>query len=182
MDSLKTKITSAKQMSKIDFVNFADGSTWAASTYNRVIFIPLGARVCGFGVAVSDAATTTSGSNTFTIGHQAGTAQSDTGMVNVAATADVDAYCTSVNLEAAGLSGPEGNAGVEIMGMPPTMTTTATYTYAPSSTASWSDSGEKVVPVVGQIINADAQTAGAFHWWVEWCFDPNIVWTQASLA
>jgi len=182
MDSLKTKITSAKQMSKIDFVNFADGSTWSAATYQRVIFIPLGARVCGFGVAVSDAATTTSGSNTFEIGHDAGTLQTDTGMVNVAAAADPNAYCTSVNLEAAGLSGPEGNAGVEIMGMPPTMTSSATYTYAPSTTASWSDSGEKVVPVVGAIVIADAQTAGAFHWWVEWCFDANIVWTQADLA
>jgi len=182
MDSLKTKITSAKQMSKIDFVNFADGSTWSAATYQRVIFIPLGARVCGFGVAVSDAATTTSGSNTFEIGHDAGTLQTDTGMVNVAAAADPNAYCTSVNLEAAGLSGPEGNAGVEIMGMPPTMTSSATYTYAPSTTASWSDSGEKVVPVVGAIVIADAQTAGAFHWWVEYCFDANIVWTQADLA
>ena len=52
MDSLKTKITSAKQMSKIDFVNFADGLTWAAATYKRVIFIPEGARVCGFGINV----------------------------------------------------------------------------------------------------------------------------------
>ena len=182
MDSLKTKITSAKQMSKIDFVNFADGSTWSAATYQRVIFIPLGARVCGFGVAVSDAVTTTSGANTFEIGHDAGTLQTDTGMVNVAAAADPNAYCTSVNLEAAGLSGPEGNAGVEIMGMPPTMTSSATYTYAPSSTASWSTSGEKVVPVVGAIVLGDAQTAGAFHWWVEYCFDANIVWTQADLA
>ena len=182
MDSLKTKITSAKQMSKIDLVNFADGSTWSAATYQRVIFIPLGARVCGFGVAVSDAATTTSGSNTFEIGHALGTLQTDAAMVNVAAAADPNAYCTSVNLEAAGLSGPEGNAGVEIMGMPPTMTSSATYTYAPSSTASWSDSGEKVVPVVGAVVIADAQTAGAFHWWVEYCFDANIVWTQAALA
>ena len=182
MDSLKTKITSAKQMSAIDFVNFADGSTWSAATYQRVIFIPIDARVCGFGVAVSDAVTTTSGTNTFEIGHDAGPLQTDTGMVNVAAAADPNAYCTSVNLEAAGLSGPEGNAGVEIMGMPPTMTSSATYTYAPSSTASWSTSGEKVVPVVGAIVIADAQTAGAFHWWVEYCFDPNIVWTQADLA
>ena len=60
MDSLKTKITSAKQMSKIDFVNFADGLTWAAATYKRVLFIPEGARVCGFGVNVNIA----SGSST----------------------------------------------------------------------------------------------------------------------
>jgi len=182
MDSLKTKITSAKQMSKIDFVNFADGSTWSAATYQRVIFIPIEARVCGFGVAVSDAATATSGTNTFEIGHDAGTLQTDTGMVNVAAAADPNAYCTAVNLEAAGLSGPEGNAGVEIMGKPPTMTVTSTYTYAPSSTAQWSTSGEKVVPVVGAVVLGDAQTAGAFHWWVEYCFDANIVWTQADLA
>jgi hypothetical protein len=62
------------------------------------------------------------------------------------------------------------------------MTSSATYTYAPSTTASWSDSGEKVVPVVGTMILGDAQTAGVFHWWVEYCFDPNIVWTQAALS
>ena len=182
MDSIKTNIVNAPQMSGIDFINFADGSTWSAATYQRVIFIPESARVCGFGVAVSDAVTTTSGANTFEIGHALGTLQSDTGMVNVAAAADPNAYCTSVNLEAAGLSGPEGNAGVEIMGKPPTMTSSATYTYAPSTTASWSDSGEKVVPVVGAIVLGDAQTAGAFHWWVNYCFDPNIVWTQTALA
>tara|TARA_B100000131_G_scaffold319377_1_gene365135 strand:+ start:3071 stop:3619 length:549 start_codon:yes stop_codon:yes gene_type:complete len=182
MDSIRTNIVNAPQMSKIDFVNFADGSTWSAATYQRVIFIPLDARVCGFGVAVSDPVTTTSGSNTFTIGNIAGTLQSDTGMVNVAAAADADAYCTSVNLEAAGVSGPEGNAGAEIMGKPPTVVSTATYTYAPSTTASWSSSGEKVAPVVGTIVIGDAQTAGAFHWWVQYCFDPNIVWEQASLS
>ena len=41
---------------------------------------------------------------------------------------------------------------------------------------------QKVVPVVGAIVIADAQTAGAFHWWVDYCFDANIVWTQADLA
>ena len=178
-------------MSKIDFVNFADGSTWSAATYQRVIFIPIDARVCGFGVAVSDAATATSGTNTFEIGHDVGTLQTDTGMVNVAAAADPNAYALAVNLEVAGYTGPSGvnsagtaavTTGVEIMGKPPTMTTTAEYTYAPSSTASWSSSGEKVVPVVGAIVIGDAQTAGAFHWWVEYCFDANIVWTQADLA
>ena len=182
MDSIKTLITNAPQMSKVDFVNFADGSTWSAATYQRVLFVPLDARISGFGVAVSDGATTTSGANTFEIGHALGVLQSDTGMVNVAAAADPNAYATSVNLEAAGFSGPEGNAGVEIMGKPPTMTSSATYTYAPSTTASWSDSGEKVVPVVGTIVLGDAQTAGAFHWWVSYVFDANIVWSQAALA
>ena len=181
MDSLKTKITSAKQMSKIDFVNFADGLTWAAATYSRVIFIPEGARVCGFGVNVAIISGTT-GTNTLTIGHGAGTAQTDTGMTHVAATADVDAYCSAVTLETVGFAGPEGNAGVELMGKPPTVTSSATYTYAPSSTSPWSSSGEKVVPVIGEVIIGQTQTAGALHWWVEYCFDPNIVWTQAALA
>ena len=79
MDSIRTNIVNAPQMSAIDFVNFADGSTWSAATYQRVIFIPLDARVCGFGVAVSDAVTTTSGSNTFTLGIIARTLLSDSG-------------------------------------------------------------------------------------------------------
>ena len=191
MDSIKTNIVNAPQMSKIDFVNFADGSTWSAATYQRVLFIPVDARIFGFGVAVSDAVTTTSGANTFEIGHALGTLQTDTGMVNVAAAADPNAYALSINLEAAGFTGPSGvnsagsaavTVGVEIMGKPPTMTSSAPYTYAPSSTAPWSASGEKVVPVVGTIVLGDAQTAGAFHWWVEYVFDANIVWTQSDLA
>ncbi len=182
MDSIRTNIVNAPQMSACDFVNFADGSTWSAATYQRVIFIPLDARVCGFGVAVSDGATTTSGTNTVEIGNIAGTLQTDTGMVNVSASADPNAYCTAVNIEAAGFSGPEGNAGVEIMGKPPTVVSSASYTYAPSLTAQWSTSGEKVAPVVGTIVLGDAQTAGAFHWWVNYCFDANIVWNQADLA
>ena len=190
MDSLKTKITSTPQMSKIDFVNFADGLTWAAATYKRVLFIPEGARVCGFGVNVAIISGTT-GTNTITIGHDAGTAQSDTGMTHVAATADVDAYAKAITLEVVGFTGPSGvtsagaaavTAGVELMGKPPTMTSGATYTYAPSLTAPWSSSGEKVVPVVGYVTTGATQSTGSLHWWVEYCFDPNIVWTQAALA
>ena len=182
MESILTRMTNVPQQSGIDFVNFADGSTWSAATYKRVIFLPLGARVSGICVAVSDAVTTTTGNNTFTVGHDGGgVLQSDTGMVNVAVAEDVDAYCTSVDLEAAGFSGPEGNAGVEIMGKPPTTTSSAEYTYAPSTTRQWSESGEKVVPVVGYIVLGDAQTGGAFHWWVNYSFDPNIVWNQSDL-
>ena len=189
MDSLKTKITSAQQMSSVDTVNFADGQTWSAATYQRVLFIPEKARISGYAVIVSDAVTTTSGANTFEIGHAAGTLQTDAAMVNVAAAADPNAYCLAVNLEAAGYTTPSRGtvyaavtSGVEIMGMPPTMTSGATYTYAPSTTAAWSASGEKVVPVVGTMTLGDAQTAGVFHWWVEYVFDSNIVWTQAALA
>ena len=189
MDSLKTKITSAKQMSKVDTINFADGSTWSAATYQRVLFVPEKARISGYAVIVSDAVTTTSGANTFEIGHALGTLQTDAAMVNVATAADPNAYALQANLEAAGYTdasrGPVDAAvtvGVEIMGMPPTMTSSATYTYAPSTTAAWSDSGEKVVPVVGTLVLGDAQTAGVFHWWVEYVFDANIVWLQSDLA
>ena len=189
MDSLKTKITSAKQMSAIDFVNFADGLTWAAATYKRVIFIPEGARVCGFGIHVNIVAGSATGTNTITIGHDAGTAQSDTGMGHIAATADVDAYAKAVTLETVGWTGPERGpvdaavtSGVELMGKPPTMTSGAEYTYAPSSTALWSSSGEKVVPVVGYVTTGATQSTGCLHWWVDYCFDANIVWTQAALA
>ena len=191
MDSIKTNIVNAPQMSKVDTINFADGQTWSAATYQRVLFIPEKARICGFQVIVSDAVTTTSGANTFEIGHALGTLQTDAAMVNVAAAADPNAYAVSINLEVAGVTGPSGvtsagaaavTTGVEIMGMPPTMTSSATYTYAPSTTASWSSSGEKVVPVVGTMVLGNTQTAGVFHWWVEYVFDANIVWTQAALA
>ena len=189
MDSIKTNIVNSPQMSKVDTINFADGQTWAIATYQRVLFVPEKARISGFAVIVSDAATTTSSNNTFEIGHALGTLQTDAAMVNVAAAADPNAYCLSVNLEAAGYTTPSRGtvdaavtSGAEIMGMPPTMTSSATYTYAPSTTAAWSDSGEKVVPVVGTLVLGDAQTAGVFHWWVEYVFDANIVWLQSDLA
>jgi len=191
MDSLKTKITSAKQMSAVDTVNFADDSTWTAATYQRVLFIPEKARICGFGIVVSDAVTTTGSTNTFEIGHIAGTAQTDAALVNVTAVADPNAYALQVNLEVAGVTGHYGvtsagaaavTTGVDIMGMPPTVTLSSTYTYAPSLTRIWSGSGEKVVPVVGTAVMGNAQTAGCFHWWVDYVFDANIVWLQADLS
>jgi hypothetical protein len=191
MDSLKPKITCAMQTSAHDFVNFADGQTWSAATYQRVLYVPEGARISGFCVAISDAVTTTSGANTFEIGHAAGTAQSDTGMVNVTAAADPNAYAIAVNLEAAGVTShttaATGVVGVDFMGKPPYMTSGAAYLQSPTNTVAsgnkvWSSSGEKVFPVVGTIVLGDAQTAGAFHWWVEYRFDANIVWAQADLA
>ncbi len=189
MDSLKTKITSAKQMSKIDFVNFADGLSWVAGTYKRVLFIPEGARVCGFGIHVNIVCGSSTGTNTITIGHGAGTAQTDTGMGHIVATEDVDAYALGVTLETVGYTGLERGpvadsvtSGVELMGKPPTVTSNASYTYAPSSTAIWSESGEKVVPVIGEVIIGATQSTGCVHWWVEYVFDANIVWTQAALA
>lgn len=190
MDSILTNIVNAPQMSAVDTVNFADGATWSAATYQRVVYVPAKARICGFAVAVSDAASG-AGANTFEIGHIAGTLQTDAAMVNVAAAADPNAYAAQVNLKVAGYTGPGGNnsagtattvtSGVEIMGMPPTVTSSASYTSAPSTTGQWSSSGEKTVPVVGTIVLANAQTAGVFHWWVQYCFDANIVWEQSSL-
>ena len=106
MDSIKTNIVNSPQMSKVDTINFADGQTWSAATYQRVLFIPEKARISGFQVIVSDAVTTTSGANTFEIGHALGTLQTDAAMVNVAAAAAPNAYCLSVNLEAAGYTTP----------------------------------------------------------------------------
>ena len=189
MDSIKTNIVNSPQMSKVDTINFADGQTWSAATYQRVLFIPEKARISGFQVIVSDIVTTTSGANTFEIGHALGTLQTDATMVNVAAAADPNAYALSVDIETAGYTTPSRGtvdaavtSGVEIMGMPPTMTSSATYTYAPSTTAAWSDSGEKVVPVVGLLTLGGAQTGGVFHWWVDYAFDSNIVWLQADLS
>ena len=176
-------------MSKIDFVNFADGLSWVTGTYQRVIFVPENARICGFGINVNIDTGSDTGTNTISIGHGAGTAQTDVGMTHIAATADVDAYAKAVNLQTVGFTGPERGpvdagltAGVELMGKPPTVTSSATYTYEPSGTSPWSSSGEKVVPVIGEVIIGATQTTGCVHWWVDYVFDANIVWTQAALA
>lgn len=190
MDSILTNIVNAPQMSAVDFVNFADGGSWVAATYKRVVFIPANARVSGFGIMVGVDTGGDTGTNTITIGHEAGVLQADVGMTNAVATADVDAYAKAVNLQTVGFTGPSGvnsagaaavTAGAELMCKPPTMTSSASYSYAPSKTAIWSSSGEKVIPVVGYVTTGQTQVTGNCHWWVNYVFDANIVWDQASL-
>ena len=63
--------------------------------------------------------------------------------------------------------------GGALLGTKPSYTVSETY----------SSSGEKVVPVVLQwTITGSVPSTGSVMWWVEYVFDPNIVWTQAALA
>ena len=63
--------------------------------------------------------------------------------------------------------------GGALLGTKPPYTVSQTY----------SESGEKVVPVVlGWTITGSVPSTGSIMWWVEYVYDPNIVWTQAALA
>ena len=176
MDSLKTRITNAPQMS--GFKSVALGSNTSASTHAAVsnILIPWGAIVIDTPIIVTEA-------------FNAGTATYfDTGTVGTLAQADASTVSADPNGFMAGAAatasgqtigkflscrGGTESLGGALLGTKPSYTVSQTY----------SDSGEKVVPVVLEWTHAGSvPSAGNLIWWVEYIFDPNIVWEQASLA
>ena len=176
MDSLKTKITNVPQMS--GFKSVALGSNTSASTHAAVsnILIPWGAIVIDTPIIVTQA-------------FNAGTATYfDTGTVGTLAQADASTVSADPNGFMAGAAatasgqtlgkflscrGGTESLGGALLGTKPSYTVSQTY----------SDSGEKVVPVVLEWTHAGSvPSAGNLIWWVEYIYDPNIVWEQASLA
>ena len=176
MDSLKTRITNAPQMS--GFKSVALGSNTSASTHAAVsnILIPWGAIVIDTPIIVTQA-------------FNAGTATYfDTGTVGTLAQADASTVSADPNGFMAGAAatasgqtlgkflscrGGTESLGGALLGTKPSYTVSQTY----------STSGEKVVPVVLQwTITGSVPSAGSIVWWVEYIYDPNIVWEQASLA
>jgi len=176
MDSLKTRITNVPQMS--GFKSVALGSNTSASTHAAVsnIIIPWGAIVIDTPIIVTQA-------------FNAGTATYfDTGTVGTLAQADASTVSADPNGFMAGAAatasgqtigkflscrGGTESLGGALLGTKPSYTVSQTY----------STSGEKVVPVVLQwTITGSVPSAGSIVWWVEYIYDPNIVWEQASLA
>ncbi len=176
MDSLKTRITNAPQMS--GYKSVALGSNTSASTHAAVsnILIPWGAIVIDTPIIVTEA-------------FNAGTATYfDTGTVGTLAQADASTVSADPNGFMAGAAatasgqtigkflscrGGTESLGGALLGTKPSYTVSQTY----------STSGEKVVPVVLQwTITGSVPSAGSIVWWVEYIYDPNIVWEQASLA
>ena len=176
MDSLKTKITCAPQMSGFKSVSL--GSYTSASTHAAVsnILIPWGAIVIDTPVIVTTAfnAGTSSFVETGTVGTLAqadgSTVSADPNgfMAGAAATASIATVGKFLSCR-----GGTESLGGALLGTKPSYTVSETY----------SDSGEKVVPVVLLWTHAGSvPSAGVLMWWVEYVFDPNIVWTQAALA
>ena len=177
MDSLKTKITNVPQMSGRKSV--ALGTYTSVATHAAVsnILIPWGAIVIDTPVIVTTVfnAGTSSFVETGTVGTLAQadgstvSADPDGFMNGAAATAALD---TAAGKYLSCRGGTESLGGV-LLGTKPSYTVSQTY----------SSSGEKVVPIVLQWTHAGSvPSTGNLIWWVEYIFDPNIVWTQAALA
>lgn len=160
------------------FKSVALGSNTSASTHAAVsnILIPWGAIVIDTPIIVTQA-------------FNAGTATYfDTGTVGTLAQADASTVSADPNGFMAGAAatasgqtigkflscrGGTESLGGALLGTKPSYTVSQTY----------STSGEKVVPVVLQwTITGSVPSAGSIVWWVEYIYDPNIVWEQASLA
>jgi hypothetical protein len=176
MDSLKTRITNVPQMS--GYKSVALGSNTSASTHAAVsnIIIPWGAIVIDTPIIVTQAfnAGTATYFDTGTVGTLA---QADGSTVS----ADPNGFMAGAAATASGQTlgkflscrGGTESLGGALLGTKPSYTVSQTY----------SDSGEKVVPVVLQwTITGSVPSAGSIIWWVEYIFDPNIVWTQAALS
>ena len=176
MDSIKTLITNAPQMS--GFKSVALGSYTAAQTHAAVsnILIPWGAIVIDTPIIVT--AAFNSGTSTYFDTGTVGTlAQADASTVS----ADPNGFMAGAAATASGqvlgkylsCRGGTESLGGALLGTKPPYTVSQTY----------SESGEKVVPVVlGWTITGSVPSTGSIMWWVEYVYDPNIVWTQAALA
>ena len=176
MDSLKTRITNAPQMSGRKTVSL--GSYTSVATHAAVsnILIPWGAIVIDTPIIVTTAF------------NPSGASHAETGTVGTLAQADGSTVSADPNGFMAGAAatasiatigkflscrGGTESLGGALLGTKPSYTVSETY----------SDSGEKVVPVVLQWTHAGSvPSAGQLIWWVEYIFDPNIVWTQAALS
>ena len=176
MDSLKTRITNVPQMSGYKSVDLGTNTSVATHAAVSNILIPWGAIVIDTPIIVTQA-------------FNAGTATYfDTGTVGTLAQADASTVSADPNGFMAGAAatasgqtigkflscrGGTESLGGALLGTKPSYTVSQTY----------SDSGEKVVPVVLQwTITGSVPSAGSIVWWVEYIYDPNIVWEQASLA
>ena len=176
MDSLKTRITNVPQMS--GYKSVALGTNTAAQTHAAVsnIIIPWGAIVIDTPIIVTQAFN--AGTATFFDTGTVGTlAQADGSTVS----ADPNGFMAGAAATASGQTigkylscrGGTESLGGALLGTKPSYTVSTTY----------SSSGEKVVPVVLQwTIAGSVPSAGSIIWWVEYIFDPNIVWSQAALA
>ena len=176
MDSLKTKITNSPQMSGRKTV--ALGSYTSVATHAAVssILIPWGAIVIDTPIIVTTAF------------NPSGASHAETGTVGTLAQADASTVSADPNGFMAGAAatasgqtigkflscrGGTESLGGALLGTKPSYTVSQSY----------STSGEKVVPVVLQwTITGSVPSAGSIVWWVEYIYDPNIVWEQASLA
>ena len=176
MDSLKTRITNVPQMSGRKSV--ALGTYTSVATHAAVsnILIPWGAIVIDTPVIVTTAFNPSGASHVET-GTVGTLAQAD----GAAATADPNGFMAGAAATASGQTvgkylscrGGTESLGGALLGTKPSYTVSQTY----------SESGEKVVPVVlGWTIAGSVPSTGSIMWWVEYIFDPNIVWTQAALA
>ena len=173
MDSIKTRIVNAPQMSGIQTLAFnrvdTNGTTvndFAVSTGTTTsILIPENAYVVA-GHIVCDTALAGEGTtSTIEVGIPAGISQADGTSAVSASSAAIGAQ---LDLDGLAVSHNVTNCWV----LPGTVTS-----------ETYSSSGEKVVPVeVKVVVNTSAATAGKIYWWVEYAFLPNIVWDQNLLV
>lgn len=173
MDSIKTRIVNAPQMSGIQTLAFnrvdEDGNTindFAVTTgLTRHVLIPEGAYVVAGHIVVDTALAGEGSTSTLELGIPAGISQVDG---TSAVSADPDAITSAVDLDAAAAGSHTASNCWVLPG------TSVSDTY--------SASGEKVVPVeVKIVVNSSAATAGKAYWWVEYAFLPNKVWDQDTL-
>ena len=176
MDSLKTRITNVPQMSGRKSVALGTNTSVATHAAVSNILIPWGAIVIDTPVIVTTAFNPSGASHVET-GTVGTLAQADGSTVS----ADPNGFMAGAAATARGQTlgkslscrGGTESLGGALLGTKPSYTVSQTY----------SESGEKVVPVVLQwTIAGSVPSTGSIMWWVEYVYDPNIVWTQAALA
>ena len=173
MDSIKTRIVNASQMSGIQRLAF-DRVDEAGATINdfavttgttSFILIPKGAYVTGGHIVCGTALAGEGSTSTIEIGIPAGISQVD-------GTSAVAASSAAIGTQ------------LDLDGLAASHNTTNCWIYPGTVTSStYSPSGEKVIPVeIKVVVNTSAATAGEMFWWVDYAFLPNKVWDQSTLT
>ena len=176
MDSIKAKVIRAPQRTGYKTFTFSDAPGGAQQAYssetteNLKMIVPKGAIITAVPAMVT-AAFTGPSTLTWGSGYVANSFDSDGNSLN-SGNAALTAYTAAFDLKTKGVRG----AGDHTAAQAPGLGAKASYVVT--------ESGEREYAVHASVSYGNTVVAGAgtLIWWVEYMFEPNIVWDQDSLV
>ena len=176
MDSIKAKVIRSPQRTGYNTFTYSDAPGGAAQAYssetsdNLKIIVPKGAIITAVPAIVT---TAFAGPNTLVFGSgYVANSYSDAGALLNSGNASLASTTATFDIKTKGVRG----AGDYTASQGPGLGVKASYVQT--------NNGEREYAVHASVTygNTTAATAGVLVWWVEYMFEPNIVWEQASLA
>ena len=176
MDSIKAKVIRAPQRTGYKTFTFSDAPGGAAQAYssettdNLKMIVPKGAIITAVPAMVT---TAFAGPNTLKWGSgYCANSYSDAGASLNSGNANLVAQTATFDIMTKGVRGAGDHSATQAPGLG----RKATYVLT--------ENGEREYAVHASVTygNTTVASAGVLVWWVEYMFDPNIVWDQDSLV